>query len=94
MWIATIVQDNQLGTVIGEPTGGKPSYYGDMILFTMPHSRVRFQLSYKIFERPDLARDAADACYPDLLVPDNVDDRVAGTDTQLEFVKTLIRKPI
>ncbi|MCM3337446.1 hypothetical protein M3650_01955 [Paenibacillus sp. MER TA 81-3] len=76
------------------PTGGKPSHYGDMILFTMPHSRVSFQLSYKIFERPDSARNAEDACYPDLLVPDNVDDRVTGTDTQMEFVKTLIREPI
>lgn len=91
-WIPAIVQDNRLGAIIGEPTGGKPNHYGGMASFTMPHSRLNFQLSHKLFERPDSARNGEDACYPDWSVPDQIDDWAAGKDTQVEFVKSLIRK--
>lgn len=38
-WIAVIFHDNDLGTVIGEPTGNAPSSFGDMISFQLPNTR-------------------------------------------------------
>jgi len=31
--LATVFQDNQRGFITGEPTGSKPSHYGDILRF-------------------------------------------------------------
>jgi hypothetical protein len=63
------LQDNDLGKVIGEPSGNRPSAYGDVLSFQLPHSKLIFNTTYKYFIRPDATKDGEDAQMPDYLVP-------------------------
>ncbi|GIO70514.1 hypothetical protein J27TS7_00280 [Paenibacillus dendritiformis] len=91
---ATIVQDNDMGIIIGEPTGGKPNSYGSSIVLQLPESKVKAAISYKWFERPDKGASTydADSLAPDIFVPTTYEDLEQGRDPQLEMIKKLIRE--
>ena len=59
------IRDNNLGKVIGEPSGNKPSAYGDILLFQLPNSKLPVTLTYKYFSRPDVEKDEEVAIIPD-----------------------------
>jgi hypothetical protein len=89
MFAATI-QDNRIGTIVGEPTGNQPSCYGHPLSFQMPRTGIYFKVSHKQFFRPDPALDRLDAVYPDLEVYRKIEDVVEGRDAQLERIVELI----
>ncbi|MEF2965157.1 S41 family peptidase [Paenibacillus sp. M1] len=89
-WFAVVIQDNQLGTVIGEPTGNQPSSYGDILRFSLPHSGFQFTVSYKQFKRPNSELDAETALMPDILVHTTRQDIIDGRDPQMEKLKEII----
>lgn len=91
---ATIVQDNDMGIIIGEPTGGKPNSYGSSIVLQLPESKAKAAISYKWFERPDKGASTydADSLAPDIYVPTTYEDLEQGRDPQLEMIKKLIRE--
>ncbi len=64
-WFAVLLHDNDLAKIIGEPSGNKPSAYGDVLSFQMPYSKLSFTLTYKEFSRPDVAKDDEKALLPD-----------------------------
>lgn len=61
------VDTGKLVISIGEPTGGKPAEYGDVLPFTLPASRLTGQYSTKFFANPDWIPDAA-SFVPDIPV--------------------------
>ncbi len=63
---ATVFSDNHVATLVGEPTGGMPTSYGDLLRFTTPLLKIPFSVSYKYFVRPDPSRDPADTLTPDI----------------------------
>lgn len=67
-YFAVLLKDNDLCQVIGEPSGNRPSAYGDVLSFQMPHSNLSFSLTYKKFSRPKVSRDKEDALMPDYIV--------------------------
>lgn len=83
-WFAVIFQDNNLGTVLGEPTGGKPSHFGDVLHFTTPHSRLDLTISHKMFYRPDYTKDEEISAFPDIYVATTTQDIRDGRDPQIE----------
>jgi len=85
-WIAAVVYDNNLGTVIGEPTGNAPSSFGDMISFQLPNTRFILGVSYKYFTRPDPANDPQDSLYPHILVNKTRDDLLSGRDPVVDYI--------
>jgi|GEM_PF-1390742 len=85
---AAILQDNRLARVIGAPTGGTPTEYGDTLSFSMPNTGWRFSVSTTWFVRPDPARDPADALYPDIHIPTTVQDIREGRDPVLEWLRS------
>ncbi|MFU8796323.1 MAG: S41 family peptidase, partial [Dehalococcoidia bacterium] len=85
-WIAVVFLDNNLGTVIGEPTGNAPSSFGDMISFQLPNSGFVLGVSYKYFTRPDPANDPEDSLYPDILVKKTLNDIVDDTDPVIDYL--------
>jgi hypothetical protein len=89
MFAATI-QDNRLGTIVGEPTGNQPSCYGHPLSFQMPRTGIYFRISHKQFFRPDPTLDRIDAVYPDLDVYRRITDILEGRDAQLERIIELI----
>lgn len=66
-----MLRDNNLSKVIGEPSGNKPSAYGDLLLFQLPNSKLPFTITYKYFSRPDVTKDSEKAIFPDYLIDQN-----------------------
>lgn len=91
---AVNIYDNNLGLIVGEPSGSKPSSYGSIILLELPESTLRLSISYKWIERPytTLKNRYEDALQPDIYVPTTYEDLVQGRDPQLEMIKKLIRE--
>lgn len=82
-WFAVIVRDNDLGSIVGEPTGNAPNSYGDVLEFKLPHSGFAFQLSHKIFYRPnhEIEESMLD---PDILIELSIEDVLEDRDVVLE----------
>lgn len=81
-WVAVVLSDNDLATVVGEPTGNAPSSYGDLLRFPDVGGLEGLDLgvSYTRWLRPDRDRDPATTLVPDHVVPTGVDDHLAGHD--------------
>ncbi|MBN1555239.1 MAG: hypothetical protein JXA11_10875 [Phycisphaerae bacterium] len=50
---ATSIKDHNLGVIIGSPTGGYTSSYGDCYPFCLPHTRLKGTVSHQLFVRPN-----------------------------------------
>lgn len=86
-WFAVILQDNNLATVVGEPTGNAPSSFGDILAFTLPESGFSFYVSFKRWVRPDPDRDPATCITPDRIIELTRDDIVTGADPVLDALR-------
>lgn len=53
MDFAMLIQDNNLGKVIGEPSSNKPESYGDCLYFQLPNSKLNIAISFKKWYRID-----------------------------------------
>lgn len=79
---AVTIKDNNLGTIIGTPTGGFPSTYGDSFLFSLPNTCLLCAVSHKFFVRPN-GNEAPEPLYPDYLIEESEPN--AKTDKVLEY---------
>lgn len=86
-WFAVVLADNDLATVVGEPTGSAPSAFGDILTFTLPESGLSFTLSHKRFLRPNAAADPATQLEPDVRIPVLGRHLVDGSDPVLEYLR-------
>ena len=86
-----VLQDNGIATIVGEPTGNKPSCFGHPLSFQMPETGIYFKVSHKQFFRPDSSFDQIDAVYPDVEVYRQIDDVLKNKDTQIDMVIELIK---
>jgi C-terminal processing protease CtpA/Prc len=89
-WFAVYVRDNNLGTVIGEPTGNAPTSFGDILSFRAPNSHLRFSVSHKKWNRPDPDNDPENALYPDIPIYTTIEDIVTGNDPQMQELNKII----
>ena len=51
--MAVYVRDGKLGTLIGRPSSNMPNHYGDILTFTLEHTRTYCTVSHKQWLRPD-----------------------------------------
>lgn len=91
MDFATILSDNDLAISIGEPTGGKPESFGDLMTIELPHSGLRVGVSRKIFNRPDSTRKDEVSLFPDHQVVTAYDDFREGIDLVMKFTKEWLK---
>ena len=89
MWLAVVLSDNWLATIVGEPTGGAPSGYGDILTFQLPETGLRFAVSHKQWIRPDPTRDPTDTLMPDFFIPTTAEDIRASRDPQLDWIRAV-----
>lgn len=89
-WFAVTFKDNNIGTIIGEPTGNQPSSYGDALSFQLPNSRYMFQVSHKKWVRPNTDNDPEEALAPDVIVYTKIKDILNGNDPQVEKLKEIV----
>jgi len=63
---AVTLKDNGIASVIGQPSGGKPTSYGLPRRDKTPHYQIPFRVSRCEFLRPDKERDEETALMPEL----------------------------
>jgi len=86
-WFATIVKENGLGTVVGEPTGNPPSHFGDVVFFTTPAIGLELTVSHKHFVPPSKApSEFVRTLTPDVTVETTIEDVLNGHDRQMAYV--------
>ena len=85
-WIAVVFYDNDLGKVLGEPTGNAPSSFGDMITFQLPNTKFILGVSYKYFTRPDPSNDPRDSLYPHILIDKTRSDLANNIDPCVNYI--------
>lgn len=69
-WMATLVQDGGLGTIVGQPSSNMPSSFGDILGFQLKNSKLEGQISYKKWTRPDKSKDKERTLEPNIKVKD------------------------
>ncbi|MDP8221051.1 MAG: S41 family peptidase [Candidatus Stygibacter frigidus] len=89
--MVTIAYDNDLGIVIGEPMGQKPTSYGDILYFSLPNSGIDGSVSHKVFKRPHRSLSREKTIYPDVPVKvDFYDKYLRGIDSAWDAAIKLI----
>lgn len=86
---AMMVQDNQVGTVVGTPTGSALNFYGNVLNFSIPHTDLKLFLTTSLTTgatTADLDPNVNDAVYPDVEIKTSLDDIKLGVDSQLDWV--------
>ncbi len=84
---ATTVQDNQMGKLVGEPTGGYANQTAQGNLFNLPHSQLRAYVATRLLVRPNGATEVT-SVVPDVIVQP---DMASGSDTALAKIKELMQ---
>ncbi|WP_442601346.1 S41 family peptidase [Paenibacillus sp. KN14-4R] len=78
------LKDKLYATWIGEPTGGKPNSYGDILSLQLPHSKLKVYYSTKYFK---LAYDDNQVSFfPDVPMNWMMKDLMEGRDPLMEYV--------
>ena len=67
MDFAMLIADNDLGTIVGKPSGNLPDSYGDCLFFRLPNSGLKLSISYKKWYRIDPS-EAGQPIMPDVEV--------------------------
>ncbi len=80
-----------MGTIIGEETGGLTVSFIDIIHFTLPNTNLRFGVADKRNINA-CGKEDGHGVIPDFEVKQTPEDREKGIDTVLEFTKELIKK--
>ena len=65
-------KNNTNAKIIGEPSGGKPNCYGEILRITLPNSKFLVTYSTKFYKLID--DDKVDSLYPDEVILENIDD--------------------
>lgn len=89
-WLAVELYANDLGTFIGEPTGGGGEVPGDQIKFKLPNTKLQLYVSYKLFTPP--LKNNLPGVIPHIWKRQSLADYRNNEDTVLEFVKNKIKK--
>lgn len=79
---ATVIKDHNLGMIVGTPTGGFPSSYGDCFPFSLPNTCLQCGVSHKFFLRPN-GDETPKPLHPDHSIENS--DPNSNTDKVLEF---------
>jgi Peptidase family S41 len=86
MITATTIADNKIGTIVGLPTGNKPTNSTGSSNVKLPNSSIPFSFSYTVMQRPDATKDGDIYLKPDVLIWRTMEAINNGIDEHLEWV--------
>jgi hypothetical protein len=78
-----------MGTLIGEETGGVEIFFDEPILMTLPNTGNRFSASYQ-YRWCVCGQSTSRGIVPDYETTWNVNDKIEGVDTDLKLIQELI----
>lgn len=67
-------KNNTNAKIIGEPSGGKPNCYGEILRITLPNSKFLVTYSTKFYKLID--DDKVDSLYPDEVILESIEDYI------------------
>jgi C-terminal processing protease CtpA/Prc len=73
--LLTSARDNGIGIIVGEPSGGKPCHYGDVLYAQLPNTNTLATVSHKYFRRPNMALENKECIVPDVSIELNHPER-------------------
>jgi hypothetical protein len=83
--LATVVEDNHLFPMVGQPTG-QASHYGDLLILRLPKTDTYCEISCKKFVRPDKSKNTQSATIPDIEIWPAFDAFHRGTDPVFDWI--------
>ncbi len=90
---ATIVKDNEIGTIIGEPTGNELNFHGMLVELDIPNTPFIVTIAAAKNYRPDVLMENENALVPDITVETTIGDIKYGKDPQMEkILKEILSK--
>lgn len=66
------LKNNTNARIVGEPSGGKPNCYGEILKITLPNSKLVVTYSTKFYKL--IEDDSIDALYPDEIVLETIEE--------------------
>ena len=82
--LLTLARDNGIGIIIGEPSGGKPCHYGDVLNDVLPNTNTIVTVSHKYFRRPNIELKDMEHIVPDVHIELNDPDKDLAWEWILE----------
>ena len=89
--LATTIADNHLATIVGEPTGQKPTSQTGTSIFKLPHTKSIVTLSCGYNERPNKLKNHEIALFPDIEIYPTFEEYLSGVDIQFEYIMNEIK---
>lgn len=90
--LATTFADNNIGTLVGRPSGNKPTTQTGASLFKLPNTKTLAMISYTYMERPNRMKNKEDALYPDVETYSTFETWLEGNDVSFDFIMNEIAK--
>jgi len=85
-YLATTISDNNLATIIGTPSGNKPTCQTGASLLKLPNTKKIITMSYTFGERPDTTKNNEDSLHPDIEIYQTLEDVINGKDIQFQYI--------
>lgn len=82
--LLTLARDNNVGIIIGETSGHRPSHFGDVLTFSLPNTGTKATVSCRHFTRPDESLNDEIELVPDVVL--NLSDYTKKTDAAWEWI--------
>lgn len=90
--LATTLSDNSLATLVGTPTGNRPSTQTGASGFKLPKTKTVGTISYTYMERPDKEKNEENALYPDIETYPTFETAIEGNDVAFDYIMNDISK--
>ena len=90
--LATTIADNHLATIIGKPTGNKPTTQTGGSAFKLPNTKKIIALSYFFMERPDTTKNEEKALFPDVEIHNSFQDLLNDDNKVMEYILSQSQK--
>ena len=82
--LLTLARDNNIGTIIGETSGHRPSHYGDVLRFNLPNTGTNATVSCRHITRPNENLNNEIELVPDVVL--NLSDYTMEKDSAWEYI--------
>lgn len=82
--LLTLARDNNIGTIIGETSGHRPSHYGDVLSFNLPNTDTNATVSCRHFTRPNKNLNNETELVPDVVL--NLSDYTMEKDPAWDYI--------
>jgi len=89
---AAAIKHYDIGTLVGEETGGLLTTYGDVYRFALPNTYLPVGVAHKRFESPGSEANGDSGVKPHFEVTVTPEDLARGRDVVMEYVREIIEK--